>query len=162
MRVIVTGLIGTYPLGGVAWDYLQFVKGFVALGCDVTYLEDTKQWAYDPVGQTFTEDCRANVAHLERVMGRVPGMERSFAFRDPSGALAHAIVITGVIARNDCMSGVEVDRACDGRRHGHFSARRRSPSTTRDEDRQENERNRRMESHRRSLAKEFDCERRSC
>jgi hypothetical protein len=87
VRVIVTGLIGTYPLGGVAWDYLQFVKGFVALGCDVTYLEDTKQWAYDPVGQTFTEDCRANVAHLERVMGRVPGMERSFAFRDPSGAL---------------------------------------------------------------------------
>jgi hypothetical protein len=87
MRVIVTGLIGTYPLGGVAWDYLQFVKGFRLLGCDVTYLEDTKQWAYDPVRQTFTEDCRPNVEHLQRVLARVPGMERSFAFRDPSGRL---------------------------------------------------------------------------
>ena len=87
MRVIVTGLIGTYPLGGVAWDYLQFVKGFVRLGCDVTYLEDTKQWAYDPVGQTFTEDCSANVEHLRRVLARVPGMEQAFAFRDPRGNL---------------------------------------------------------------------------
>ena len=87
MRIIVTGLIGTYPLGGVAWDYLQFVKGFVRLGCDVTYLEDTKQWAYDPVAQTFTEDCSANVEHLRRVLARVPGMERSFAFRDPAGRL---------------------------------------------------------------------------
>lgn len=87
MKLVVTGLIGTYPLGGVAWDYLQFVKGFVALGCEVTYLEDTKQWAYDPVEQTFTEDCRANVEHLRHVLSHVPGMEDSFAFRDPNGRL---------------------------------------------------------------------------
>ncbi len=87
MKIVVTGLIGTYPLGGVAWDYLQFVKGFVALGCDVTYLEDTGQWMYDPVAMTFTDDGASNAAYLERVLARVPGMERSFGFRDARGAL---------------------------------------------------------------------------
>jgi hypothetical protein len=87
MRIIVTGLIATYPLGGVAWDYLQFIKGFVALGCEVTYLEDTWQWVYHPRLQTFTDDCRENIHYLRGVLSTVPGMESSFAFRDPSGVL---------------------------------------------------------------------------
>jgi len=48
VRVVVTGLIATYPVGGVAWDYLQYVHGLAALGHDVTYLEDTGQWVYSP------------------------------------------------------------------------------------------------------------------
>jgi hypothetical protein len=87
MKVVVTGLIGNYPLGGVAWDYLQFVKGFVALGCEVTYLEDTGQWSYSPRLQSFTEDATENVRYLRDVMARVPGMESSFAFRDARGAM---------------------------------------------------------------------------
>lgn len=87
MKVVVTGLIGTYPLGGVAWDYLQFVKGFAALGCDVTYLEDTGQWAYDPSRATFSDDGASNARHLYGVMSRVPGMAKSFAFRDARGTL---------------------------------------------------------------------------
>ena len=87
MKVVVTGLIGNYPLGGVAWDYLQFVKGFVQLGCQVTYLEDTGQWAYNPRLATFTEDAADNVSYLRDVLARVPGMESSFAFRDARGAV---------------------------------------------------------------------------
>lgn len=87
MRIVVSGLIATYPLGGVAWDYLQFVKGFVALGCEVTYLEDTGQWVYHPRLQTFTDDCRENVHYLRNVLATVPGMESSFAFRDLHGVL---------------------------------------------------------------------------
>ena len=87
MKVVVTGLIGNYPLGGVAWDYLQFVKGFVALGCQVTYLEDTGQWSYDPRRQTFVEDATDNVRYLREVLSRVPGMESSFAFRDAGGTV---------------------------------------------------------------------------
>ena len=44
MRVIVTGLVGQYAFGGVAWDYLQYVEGFRQLGHDVFYLEDTETW----------------------------------------------------------------------------------------------------------------------
>ncbi len=84
MRVVVTGLIATYPVGGVAWDYLQYVHGLAALGHDVTYLEDTGQWVYSPRLLTFTEDCDENLAFLTRVLdgGRasVP-----WAFRDPRG-----------------------------------------------------------------------------
>lgn len=87
MNVVVTGLIGTYPLGGVAWDYLQFVKGFVALGLRVTYLEDTGQWAYSPRLGTFTEDAADNARYLREVLSRVPGMADSFAFRDARGTL---------------------------------------------------------------------------
>ncbi len=86
MRIIVTGLIATYPVGGVAWDYVQYVHGLAVLGHDVTYLEDTGQWVYSPTSQTFTDDCAANVAHLRRVLRHCDGGYR-FAFRDPAGAL---------------------------------------------------------------------------
>ena len=30
--IIVSGLAATYPLGGVAWDYIQYLHGFYRLG----------------------------------------------------------------------------------------------------------------------------------
>jgi hypothetical protein len=30
-RIIITGMVGLFPAGGVAWDYLQYVLGFVRL-----------------------------------------------------------------------------------------------------------------------------------
>jgi len=86
MRIIVTGVIATYPVAGVAWDYLQYVHGLVDLGHDVTYLEDTGQWVYAPGARTFTDDASANVAHLDRVM-RHGGRAAPWAFRDPHGRL---------------------------------------------------------------------------
>jgi len=88
MRVIVTGLVATYPMGGVAWDYLQYVQGFHALGCEVYYLEDTGQWLYDPAAGTFTGDAaggaRALAANLTRL---VPGLADRWAVRGPDGVL---------------------------------------------------------------------------
>src|SRR5262249_45190605 len=98
VKVVVTGLIGNYPLGGVAWGYLQFVKGFVALGCQGTYLEDTGQWAYNPRLATFTEDASDNVRYLRAVLARIPGMESSFAFRDPRGAV-HGVTESEIARR---------------------------------------------------------------
>lgn len=46
LRIIVTGLIAQYPLGGVTWDYVQYVLGLVRLGRDVYCFEDTGQWPY--------------------------------------------------------------------------------------------------------------------
>ena len=73
MRIVVTGLIATYPLGGVSWDYLQYVQGLNLLGHEVVYLEDTGHWVYNPHLKTFTEDCSANLRYLESV----------FAFAEP-------------------------------------------------------------------------------
>ena len=95
MRVVVTGLIATYPVGGVAWDYLQYVHGLAALGHEVTYLEDTGQWVYSPRLMTFTESCDENLAFLAGVLGdaRVP-----WAFRDPRGTM-HGLEPAALYAR---------------------------------------------------------------
>ncbi|MGV8075057.1 MAG: glycosyltransferase family 1 protein [Syntrophobacteraceae bacterium] len=56
LRIIVTGLAGLYPVGGVAWDYLQYAAGFARLGHDVYYHEDTWSWPYHPIEKTYTQD----------------------------------------------------------------------------------------------------------
>jgi hypothetical protein len=56
LRIIVTGLVGLYPVGGVAWDYLQYVVGLARLGHDVYYHEDTWSWPYHPVERQVTAD----------------------------------------------------------------------------------------------------------
>jgi hypothetical protein len=88
MRVVVTGLVATYPVGGVAWDYLQYVQGFRALGCEVTYLEDTGQWLYDPVAQTFTADAGASARFLADALGQLDlSLAGAWALRAPDGRL---------------------------------------------------------------------------
>ena len=55
-RIIVTGMVGLYPVGGVAWDYLQYVIGLAQLGHDVYYHEDTWCWPYHPGRNQFTSE----------------------------------------------------------------------------------------------------------
>ncbi len=37
LRIMVTGLAGLYPVGGVAWGYLQYAIGLARLGHDIVY-----------------------------------------------------------------------------------------------------------------------------
>lgn len=67
LRVIVTGLVGQYPVGGVAWDYLQYVIGLSRLGHDVYYHEDTWCWPYDPVARSRTARADYPVRFLARL-----------------------------------------------------------------------------------------------
>ena len=71
MRIIVTGMVGQYAFGGIAWDYLQFVEGFRRLGHDVFYLEDTEMWPYDPIRNTISDDYSYNLNFLRDVMTRL-------------------------------------------------------------------------------------------
>ncbi len=65
LRIIVTGLAGLYPVGGVAWDYLQYPIGFARLGHDVYYHEDSWSWPYHPVQKTYTADAGYSVRYIE-------------------------------------------------------------------------------------------------
>lgn len=56
LRIIVGGLVGQYPLGGVAWDYFHYVLGLHELGHDVYYHEDTWVWPFDPMKRYPTDD----------------------------------------------------------------------------------------------------------
>ncbi|HEX4056479.1 MAG TPA: hypothetical protein VHX86_19635 [Tepidisphaeraceae bacterium] len=56
LRIIVGGLVGQFPLGGVAWDYFHYVLGLDQLGHDVYYHEDTWVWPFQPVLGYATDD----------------------------------------------------------------------------------------------------------
>ncbi|MGH3518747.1 MAG: glycosyltransferase [Haloechinothrix sp.] len=84
LRIAVTGLAGTYPFGGVFWDYLQYAVGLRRLGHDVLYLEDTGKWCYDPQVATFTDNGRRNATLLGERIARIdPGLR--WFFRDAAG-----------------------------------------------------------------------------
>src|SRR3954452_23056538 len=65
MKAIVTGMIATYPVGGVAWDYGQYALGLERLGFEVYYLEDTGLDAYDPEKREYGVDGRYGAGFLE-------------------------------------------------------------------------------------------------
>jgi len=87
MRIVVTGLAATYPLGGVSWDYLAYVDGFRRLGAEVFYLEDTGSWLYQPSAATFSDDPTANLAYLQGALARLDAADVAWALRAPDGTL---------------------------------------------------------------------------
>lgn len=82
LRIIVSGLIAQYPLGGVAWDYVQYAAGLHRLGHDVFYVEDTGQWPFNPREGGVSKGCEFNVRYLKRVMERF-GLNDRWAYRFP-------------------------------------------------------------------------------
>jgi hypothetical protein len=86
LRIIVAGLIAQYPLGGVTWDYIQYVLGLSELGHDVYYLEDTRQWPYNAIEGGLAKDSSFNVGYLTRVMKRF-GLEDRWAYHFPGGKI---------------------------------------------------------------------------
>jgi hypothetical protein len=86
LRIAVTGMVATYPFGGVFWDYMQYVYGLHLLGHDVLYVEDTGKWCYDPVSQTFVEDGSRNAQYLARHVAALdPLLEQRWFYRDGAG-----------------------------------------------------------------------------
>jgi len=82
MKAIVTGMIATYPVGGVAWDYGQYALGLERLGFEVYYLEDTGGPTYDPRAKCYGEDCSFAVEFLERALGDLsPQLANRWHFR---------------------------------------------------------------------------------
>lgn len=108
MRVVVIGLIGQFPFGGVVWDYIQYLTGFRKLGHDVHYLEDTGVWPYDPIKDSVTDDCSYHVGRLSRIMEAF-GFADRWTYRNAANGeffgegesaarelLAHADLLVGV------------------------------------------------------------------
>jgi hypothetical protein len=110
MRILVSGLLGHYAFGGVAWDYIQYVLGFRDLGHDVWYYEDTGAWAYHPVLQEPSADCSHNVAYLGRVMDAF-GLGDRYIYRNEADGCFHGPKgAEAVIAEADIL--VNVSGSC--------------------------------------------------
>jgi hypothetical protein len=86
MRAVVTGMIGTYPVGGVAWDYGQYLIGLEDLGFEVYYLEDTGCPTYDSDKREYDENCTYALRFLKEALSQLsPSLSERWHFRDQSG-----------------------------------------------------------------------------
>lgn len=107
--IIVTGLACTYPVGGVFWDYVQYLLGFLRLGHDCYYLEDSGKWTFDCVAQTFTADASRNVEWLTAQLAAVdPELARRFCVRDAGNTFwgLDAAALDAVVKRADLFLNV--------------------------------------------------------
>lgn len=104
------------PFAGVAWQVLHYLEGFRRLGHDVSYVEDTGNWPYDPVLETVTDDATGTVRWLGALLSR-HGFGESWSFRNaaragelhgmPSDALAERLESADVLVN---LSGATVLR----------------------------------------------------
>jgi hypothetical protein len=86
MRAVVTGMIASYPVGGVVWDYAQYALGLERLGFEVFYLEDTGWQTYNPRKGEYGEDCSYAVEFLARSLGSLsPMLAKRWRFRNMDG-----------------------------------------------------------------------------
>lgn len=76
--VIVGGFLGLLPIGGVVWDYIQYVIGFRLMGYDVYYIEDTKIY---PVFGEIWNDSTETVKRLHEIM-KFFGLEDRYIYVD--------------------------------------------------------------------------------
>jgi len=82
LRIIVTGIVGSCPVGGVAWDYLQYPIGLARLGHDVVYHEDTNGWPYNPVQNSVVDTASYSVDYIARFFRTyAPNLENRWHYR---------------------------------------------------------------------------------
>jgi hypothetical protein len=88
MKAIVTGMVATYPVGGVAWDYGQYALGLERLGFEVYYLEDTGLESYHPEARAYGPAYDYGLAFLQRSLDELsPTLGRRWHARTPDGAV---------------------------------------------------------------------------
>lgn len=86
MKAVVTGMIASYPVGGVLWDYGQYALGLERMGFEVYYLEDTGWQTYDPTRGQYGEDCEYAVRFLGEGLKQLsPTLGQRWHFRNCDG-----------------------------------------------------------------------------
>ena len=82
MIAVVTGMIATYGLGGVTWDYGQYALALEKLGFDVYYLEYTGGLVYDTEEGYYGENWPAGARFLESSLRELsPKLAERWHFR---------------------------------------------------------------------------------
>ena len=81
-KLVLWGLLGSSPFGGMIWQVLHYLVGLRRLGFDVWYVEDSDKYVYDPVTYWPTRECGPNVELLSKYMKSV-GLGDRWVFRPP-------------------------------------------------------------------------------
>lgn len=109
MLAIVTGMIATYPLGGVVWDYGQYALALERLGFEVYYLEDTGWMTYDPQLRSYVEEPSFGVEFLAQSLGELSeGLAQRWHFRSMHDECygMEAAAFADIVARADVFLNV--------------------------------------------------------
>lgn len=84
MRIVLAGIIGRYPWGGVTWCSLMYLLGLRKLGHEVFYLEDTCECNYDPDLNTIATDSGYALRQIDSSL-RPFGLGESWCYVDYKG-----------------------------------------------------------------------------
>jgi hypothetical protein len=82
--ILVLGLMGRYPMAGVAWQAMQYLLGLSRLGYEVYYAEDSGAPPYNPELLSVTIDPAYNLAFLEQAMARIGLPDRWVYWDEPT------------------------------------------------------------------------------
>ena len=88
--IIVLHFVGQMPLGGIAWQAMQYVLGLERLGYEVWYVEDGGANPYDPRVNSVVMECEYNVAYVRRMMERY-GLGDRWAYWDAINDVYHGL-----------------------------------------------------------------------
>ncbi len=78
-KIIVLGFMGGMPIAGVIWQHIHYIVGLQRLGHEVTYVEDTLNYPYDPVAFNISDD----YSYATQTLGRLAkehGFEGRWAY----------------------------------------------------------------------------------
>lgn len=81
-KLVVWGLLGARPFGGMTWQVLHYVVGLRRLGFDVWYVEDSDRVLLDPTRFWPTVDYVPNIVYLAQHM-KSAGLGDRWVFRPP-------------------------------------------------------------------------------
>jgi hypothetical protein len=79
-KVVVLGFLFWYPLAGVVYQFLHYLRGLRDLGYDVYYVEDAATYVYDPAADDRMHDAATNVARVAPILDE-QGFGGKWAFR---------------------------------------------------------------------------------
>lgn len=88
LRILCSGHLVRYPLGGHSWHHLQYLVGFKRLGHQVTFFEDYG-WAdscFDPVRNVMTADPSYGIRYLKTLL-EPHGLQDRWCYLAEDGAV---------------------------------------------------------------------------
>jgi hypothetical protein len=84
LKIVLAGIIGRYPFGGVTWCSLMYLTGLRALGHEVFYLEDTGECVYDYENNALSLDSRYGLNYIDNAL-RQFDLQNCWIFVDYAG-----------------------------------------------------------------------------
>ncbi len=84
MKIVVAGIMGRYPYGGVSWCSLMYLLGLRRLGHDVCYVEDTGECNFDPEANALATDPAYALRNIGRTLAPY-GLDDRWCYIDYTG-----------------------------------------------------------------------------